>query len=142
MLAGEAEYLKINIEDGKTLVIKYLGLGDIDDEGMRTVQFELNGSRREVQVRDPHAQATVHQTTFADEDDPSQIGASIPGLVSKVNVKPGDVVEENQVLAVIEAMKMETAVAARKPGVVKKVLVSAGQTVKAKELLIVMEDER
>ena len=140
MALGETN--KINIEDGKTLVIKYLGLGDIDDEGMRTVQFELNGSRREVQVRDPHAQATAHQTTLADEDDPCQIGASIPGLVSKVNVKPGDVVEENQVLAVIEAMKMETAVAARRPGVVKKVLVSAGQTVKAKELLIVMEDEK
>jgi pyruvate carboxylase len=140
MALGETN--KINIEDGKTLVIKYLGLGDIDDEGMRTVQFELNGSRREVQVRDPHVQATAHQTVFADENDPSQIGASIPGLVSKVNVKPGDVVEENQVLAVIEAMKMETAVAARRPGVVKKVLVSAGQTVKAKELLIVMEDEK
>ena len=41
---------KVNIADGKTLVIKYLGLGEVDKEGMRTVSFELNGIRRDVQV--------------------------------------------------------------------------------------------
>lgn len=35
---------KVNIADGKTLVIKYLGLGEVDKEGMRTVSFELNGT--------------------------------------------------------------------------------------------------
>ena len=39
---------KVNIADGKTLVIKYLGLGEVDGEGMRTVSFELNGIRRDV----------------------------------------------------------------------------------------------
>ena len=43
---------KVNIADGKTLVIKYLGLGEVDKEGMRTVSFELNGIRRDVQVPD------------------------------------------------------------------------------------------
>ena len=133
------ETTKINIDEGKTLVIKYLGLGDISDEGLRTVQFELNGTRREVQVPDPSVSVTAHQSRFADDSDPSQIGASIPGLVSKVSVEVGEVVEENQVLAVIEAMKMETAVTAPCSGIVKEILISAGQTVKARELLIVME---
>jgi pyruvate carboxylase len=60
-------------------------------------------------------------------------------MVSKIEVKVGDAVEENQVLAVIEAMKMETSVTARTSGVVKQVLVDVGQPVKAKELLIVIE---
>ena len=137
MALGETN--KINIEDGKTLVIKYLGLGDANEDGTRTVQFELNGMRREVAVTDPHASESARQARLADPNEPGQIGASIPGMVSKVNVKEGDTVEENQVLAVIEAMKMETSVTAPKSGVVKEVLVSAGQTVKAKELLLIIE---
>ena len=68
-----------------------------------------------------------------------QIGASIPGMVSKLNVSVGDEVEENRTLAIIEAMKMETAVTAPCAGRVKEILVSAGQAVKAGELLIVLE---
>ena len=137
MALGETN--KINIEDGKTLVIKYLGLGDANDDGTRNVQFELNGMRREVAVKDPHASETGRQAKLADPSDENQIGASIPGMVSKVNVKVGDEVEENAVLAVIEAMKMETSVTAPKAGKIKEILVSGGQAVKAKELLIIME---
>ncbi len=104
MALGETN--KINIEDGKTLVIKYLGLGDQNEDGTRNVQFELNGMRREVAVPDPHATVSVKPTVLADPEDKSQIGASIPGMVSKVNVKAGDKVKINQVLAIIEAMKV------------------------------------
>ena len=51
MAVGEMN--KINIEDGKTIMIKYIGLGDRNDDGTRNVQFELNGMRREVAVPDP-----------------------------------------------------------------------------------------
>ena len=137
MALGETN--KINIEDGKTLVIKYLGLGDYNEDGTRNVQFELNGMRREVAVKDPHAAEKGRQARLADEDEPGEIGASIPGMVSSVSVKVGDEVEENQVVAIIEAMKMETSVTAPKAGRVKEVCVSAGQVVKAKELLLVIE---
>ena len=137
MALGETN--KINIEDGKTLVIKYLGLGDSNDDGTRNVQFELNGTRREVAVRDPFASETTRQAKLADPNDPNQIGSSIPGMVSKVNVKPGDTVEENQVLAIIEAMKMETSITAPKAGKITEVRVDPGQSVKAKELLFVIE---
>ena len=53
-----------------------------------------------------------------------------------MNVKPGNTVEENQVLAVVEAMKMETGVVARMAGVIDEVLVKPGQTVKAGERLM------
>ncbi len=137
MAMGETN--KINIEDGKTLVIKYLGLGDSNEDGTRNVQFELNGMRREVAVPDPNTSVSVKPVVLADPEDKSQVGASIPGLVSKVNVKPGDAVEVNQVLAVIEAMKMETSVVARMAGTVDQVLIQEGGNVKAGELLITIK---
>ena len=137
MAIGETN--KINIEDGKTLVIKYLGLGDRNDDGTRNVQFELNGMRREVAVPDPTAADSVKQTVMADPNDKSQAGASIPGMVSKINVKPGDKVKENDVLVVIEAMKMETSVVARMEGTVDEVFIKANQSVKAGELLLTIK---
>ena len=118
---------------------KYLGLGDQNPDGTRNVHFELNGSRRDVSVPDPFATVTAKPVTLADPEDKSQIGAGIPGMVSKVNVKKGDKVAVNQVVAVIEAMKMETNVVARMEGVVDSVLVDAGDSVKAGELILTIK---
>jgi pyruvate carboxylase len=131
---------RVNIEDGKTLVIKYLGLGDANEDGTRVVQFELNGMRREINVQDKHAKASVHAVEKADPDDPMQVGASIPGAVSKVMVKKGDEVKENDVLLIIEAMKMETSVVARADGVVSEVKVEAGDSVVAGQLLMKLKE--
>ena len=130
---------KVNIADGKTLVIKYLGLGDVDQDGMRTVSFELNGIRRDVQVPDEAAQQNIVKVPMADPTDRSQVGASIPGAVSKISVKVGDHVEENQPLMIIEAMKMETAISARLRGTVAELLISEGDTVKGGQLVAVIK---
>ena len=130
---------KVNIANGKTLVIKYLGLGEVDSEGMRTVSFELNGIRRDVQVPDEVAQQSIVKVPMADPEDKSQVGSSIPGAVSKIHVKVGDTVEVNQPLATIEAMKMETAITARMAGIVESILVTEGSTVKGGQLLITIK---
>ena len=130
---------KVNIADGKTLVIKYLGLGEVDAEGMRTVSFELNGIRRDVQVPDEEAQKSILKVPMADPEDKSQVGASIPGAVSKILVKAGDTVEQNQTLLTIEAMKMEIAITARMNGVVGAVDVKEGDTVKGGQLLLTIQ---
>ena len=119
--------------------VESLGLGDRNSDGTVNVQFELNGMRREVTVRDPHASEQTRQATLADESDPLQVGTSIPGMVSKLCVKQGDQVEKDQVLAIIEAMKMETAITARTAGTVREIRVKEGQAVKAKELLMTLE---
>ena len=137
MAVGETT--KVNIEDGKTLVIKYLGLGDRNEDGTRTVQFELNGMRREIDVPDPQAADTGKKVVMADLNDKGQVGASIPGMVSKISVKKGETVKENQVLATIEAMKMETSVVARMDGTVEEVLIEPGRSVKAGELLFTIK---
>ena len=134
MALGETNML--SIEDGKTLAIKYLGLGDLNEDGTRNVHFDLNGMGRTVAVPDPGAQVQTHPVVMADPEDKGQVGASIPGMVSKISVKPGDPVEENQVVAVIEAMKMETSVVSRIAGTVDQVLTAAGASVKAGELLL------
>ncbi|MBM6976725.1 pyruvate carboxylase [Intestinimonas butyriciproducens] len=134
MALGETNML--SIEDGKTLAIKYLGLGDLNEDGTRNVHFDLNGMGRAVAVPDPGAQVQTHPVVMADPEDKGQVGASIPGMVSKISVKPGDPVEENQVVAVIEAMKMETSVVSRIAGTVDQVLTAAGASVKAGELLL------
>lgn len=133
------ETTQINIADGKTLIIKYLGLGDLHEDGTRSVLFELNGMRREILVQDPQADVKVSKAEMANPDDKSHIGASIPGMVSKISVKVGDEVKTNQVVATIEAMKMETSVVARMDGKISKIIVSEGTSIKAGELLAVIE---
>ena len=108
---------------------------------MRTVNFQLNGVRRDVTVPDKEAMESVAQIVMADPKDKGQVSSSIPGAVSKFEVKAGDKVEENQVLAIVEAMKMETSIVARMAGVIGKVLASPGQSVKAGELLMTIEIE-
>ena len=68
-----------------------------------------------------------------------KIAAQIPGAVSKIFVKKGDAVAAGEVLAVIEAMKMETSVLALEDGVIDDIRVSAGDSVKHGELLMTMK---
>ncbi len=137
LAVGETTMVKI--EDGKTLAIKYLGLGDQNEDGTRVVSFELNGARREVSVPDNNSTVMAVKVPMADPDDKSQIGASIPGAVAKVLVKKGDKVQANDVLAVVEAMKMETNVLAKIDGEIDDIRVAVGDKVKAGELLITMK---
>jgi methylmalonyl-CoA carboxyltransferase small subunit len=64
------------------------------------------------------------------------VKAPIVGTVMSVKVKPGDTIQLNQVLLVMEAMKMETNVASPFAGVVKSVLVNPGEAVKADQALV------
>lgn len=133
---------KVDIEDGKTLVIRYVGLGDRNEkEGTRTVVFELNGTRREIDVPDKSIEVKGRRAVMADPEDKSQIGSGIPGKLSKLSAKVGDHVEENQVVATVEAMKMETAIVARMSGTIEKVLVAEGDDVKGGELLMTIKPD-
>lgn len=129
----------LTIEDGKTLVIKYIGLGELNEDGTRNVIFELNGIRREITVPEKNAQKKAVSVKMADPTDKYQVGSSIPGTVSKILVKKGQSVEENEGLIVIEAMKMETKIVARTKGTVSEILVKEGSQVKAGELLMKLQ---
>jgi pyruvate carboxylase len=126
----------VEIEPGKTLIVKLLAVGEAHADGRRTVFFELNGQPREVEVVDRSLASAVRETPKADPNDPDQIAAPLPGLVVGIAVRVGDAVRKGQKLLSIEAMKMETTLYAERPGRVAEVLAAVGHQVKTGELLI------
>jgi pyruvate carboxylase len=133
------EEISIEIEAGKTLIIKFLTIGDPHPDGTRTAFFELNGQPREVTVRDHALTADEAVRPKAAAGDPKQIGASMPGMVVTVAVQAGDKIAKGQKLMTLEAMKMETTIAAEADGTVATVHVITGTQVEAGDLLITLQ---
>lgn len=133
------EEITVDIEPGKTLIVKLTSIGELRPDGTRVVYFELNGTPREVVVRDESAKVQVQERRKARPDVPGEIGATMPGKVSKIMVEPGDRVRRGELLMVTEAMKMETSLQAPFDGVVKEVLVKELDSVEAGDLLLVLE---
>jgi pyruvate carboxylase len=132
--------LFVDIERGKTLVIRFLAVGDADPEGKRSIFFELNGQPREVKVADRSLKPSGAAKRTADEGDPSHVPAPMPGLVVSLSVRIGEKVAKGDRLLSIEAMKMETGVFADRAGAVREILVKAGEQVDTKQLLMVVGD--
>ncbi|MFD1014739.1 biotin/lipoyl-containing protein [Winogradskyella rapida] len=69
----------------------------------------------------------------------TRIVAPIPGVILSLNVKVGDVIKENDLLLVLEAMKMENNIVAEKSGTVTAIKVEVGQQVLQDALMIELE---
>ena len=69
---------------------------------------------------------------------PTSVNAHITGTVWKIEVKPGDKVDEGQVCVILESMKMEMPVEAPQAGTVEKVHVAEGQAVSEGEALVTL----
>ena len=87
----------------------------------------------------PKPAARKRATTAVAVKDPGQVAAIMPGKILRVEVAEGDQVEEGDVLIVLEAMKMENELCAKKSGVVKEVTVAPGDDVEMDELLVVVK---
>ncbi len=140
----EGETCEIEVAEGRTLIVQLVEIGKVDDEGYRTLNFEINGNRREIKIKDKleinHlSKSNSNVIKMADADNDKEVGAAIPGAVIKVLVKEGDTVKENDSLMIIEAMKMETNITASCDGVVEKLLVNEGEQVKTGQLLVVLK---
>ena len=133
------EKLAVEIEKGKTLMIKLTSIGELNSNGTRTIYFELNGVPREIKVRD-HSVSSLLQTKIkADKQNPLHIGATMPGKVIKVFVNEGDQVKKGEYLIVTEAMKMETTIQSSFDGTIKEIHVKQGDSIEAGDLLIEFE---
>ncbi|MFT8500717.1 MAG: acetyl-CoA carboxylase biotin carboxyl carrier protein subunit [Lacticaseibacillus paracasei] len=64
------------------------------------------------------------------------VTAPMPGTVTKILVKDGDAVTENQPLMILEAMKMENEIVAPKPGTIGQVFATLNQNVNSGDNLI------
>jgi pyruvate carboxylase len=130
------EEITVDIESGKTLIIKFLTASDAHPDGTRTLFFELNGQPREVNVRDRSLRIVERTHPKADPAEQGQVGAPTAAVVSSVAVQANQAVERGAKLLTLEAMKMQSNIYAPIAGKVTKLLVSPGQHVEAKDLLL------
>ena len=134
----QGQETSIEIEPGKTLIIKLNAIGKVHPDGTRHIYFELNGNARSVVVRDRSVVTEEVAREKADKSNPKHIGAPMPGKVLKLNVKSGDEVKAGDVLMVTEAMKMETNIRAKVDGKIAEVKFKEGSTIEKEDLVIVL----
>ncbi len=131
----EREEIAVEIDRGKTLIVSQQGLSGPDEEGHVKVAFELNGQPRTVRIVKA-GMAALKRHPRAEEGNPKHVGAPMPGTVVTVAVQPGQKVAKGDPLVSIEAMKMESMLAAERDGVVAAIHVKPGEVVNAKDLLL------
>lgn len=133
------ETVEVEIEQGKTLIVKLVSISEPREDGTRVVYFELNGQTREIVVKDQSIQSEVEMRPKVDKSNEKHIGATMPGTVIKVLCQSGDRVNKGDHLLINEAMKMETTVQAPFTGVIKQVNVKDGDSIAVDDLLIELE---
>jgi pyruvate carboxylase len=133
------EEVLIEIDKGKSILVRLLTCTEPDEDGKRKVFMRLNGQTRIIEVKDRSQKVLTKENIKADKGNSKQIGAPLQGKLSQILIKKGDDVKRNQPLFVIEAMKMETTIAANDAGKVKEIILLAGSMVKADDLVLVME---
>jgi len=111
---------------------------------MKVYKVKVNGKVYEVEVEavdevKGNIQAAPQQTTQSEPvEGGKEILAPIAGKVIKVDVKIGDIVKKGQVIAVIEAMKLENEIQSQFDGKVVDIRVTKGSNVNNKDVLVVL----
>lgn len=136
----QGESVEVQIEKGKTLIIRLDEIGAPDIEGNRVLFFNLNGQRREIVIKDTSVKSTVISKRKAEPTNKEQIGATMSGSVLQVLVNRGDKVKKGDALMVTEAMKMETTIEARFDGIVDHIYVVEGEPISSGDLLIEIKE--
>lgn len=136
------EEITVEIEKGKTLIVKVLAISDLSlSNGTREVYFELNGEMRKVTIEDKTAAIETITRAKADAHNPNEVGAPMAGVVVEVRVKHGVEVKKGDPLAVLSAMKMEMVISAPVSGKVDEVLVNEGDSVDMNDLMVKITKE-
>ena len=133
------EEITAEIDPGKTLEILLQAVGETHEDGSVRVFFELNGQPRVARVTDRRIASEKVAHPKAEADNPSHVGAPMPGVVASVSVEVGTEITKGELLLTIEAMKMETGLHAERDGTVKAIHVTPGTQIDAKDLLVEFE---
>lgn len=131
--AGQSYHL---IHNNKSFTIDILSV----DRGTKQVELKVNGARYSYKVKDRFD--LLLENLGMDSlggGKVSELKAPMPGLVIDVMVEPGQEVQEDDALLILEAMKMENVLKSPGEGVVQSVEVSKGDAVEKNELLIRFE---
>ncbi|MCB1050188.1 MAG: pyruvate carboxylase [Acidobacteria bacterium] len=129
--------LMVEMAPGKLILVQMVHLGPADAEGMRSVQYALNGQMRSVRVRDYAVQPSkaVHRKA----EKAGEIGAPLQGKLGKIFVEVGQTIQPGQALFSVEAMKMESTVQASAGGVVQELVLTAGDLLHQDDLVLVLK---
>jgi len=103
------------------------------EETPNGLAVSLQGYHFEIEVRDPRRWS--RKAAGSGGEGVETIASSMPGKVVRVLVAVGDTVEAGQGIAVVEAMKMQNEMKARRAGKVLSVAAKEGATVRAGEIL-------
>ncbi len=136
-LRSGAEHV-VEIGTGVNLIVGLEAIGEADDKGMRTVMTVINGQLRPVFVRDRSIAVETRSAERADPANAGHVPAPFSGVVT-LKVAQGETVTAGQVVASIEAMKMEAAITCSIDGRIGRLAIPATQQVDAGDLLVVIE---
>ena len=114
------EEVSVDIERGKTLIVRFVALSEVRDDGTRQVFFELNGQPRSIVVTDRSQVAKRPPQRKMEPGNAKHVGAPMPGTIATVKAIVGQKVAKGDLLLTMEAMKMETSVRAEADGTVAK----------------------
>jgi pyruvate carboxylase len=128
---------QVVIEEGKTLILGLEAVSDADERGFRTVMCTINGQLRPVTARDRSVSSTAPAAERAERGNPHHVGAPYDGVVTPT-VSVGDRVEAGDVVATIEAMKMEASITAPDAGTVERLVVDESRQCEGGDLVLVL----
>ena len=135
-LTPGAEHV-IDLDPGVQLIVGIEAIGEPDERGIRTVVTTLNGQLRPLQIRDRSVAVDIPAAERADPGNSHHVAAPFAGAVT-LRVVEGDRVDAGQVVATIEAMKMEASITTPTAGTVSRTAIGRVQQVEGGDLLVVV----
>lgn len=136
-LQAETEHV-VQLRKGLQLFVGLEAIGEADGKGLRNVMTKLNGQLRPVTVRDHSIQITAVSAEKADSSKPGNAAAPFTGVVT-LKVEVGQDVVLGEVIASIEAMKMEASITAPISGRVVRLGIQGPTPVEGGDLIAVIE---
>jgi len=140
--------MEVNGEKFEGRVVEYDGLN---------AKVEINGIAYKVKMEPEYGKSTealerpkkvlTLQPSLSGKNvdsllSPGNVKAPLPGVILDVKIKEGDEVKEGDLLLILEAMKMESEIAASVNGKIKKVNVKVGESVLEDQLLVEIEETK
>jgi propionyl-CoA carboxylase alpha chain len=103
-------------------------------------RIRYRGADLKVQVLRPHIAALLkHMPVKVPPDMSKYLLCPMPGQIVRINVAEGDIVEDGQTLAIVEAMKMENVLKAEKRARVSKVHAAPGAVLAVDQVILEFE---